>query len=912
MMTALAVTTWAATYTGTLTVDGTVSSTSATASISGTTVTLNNVPDYGTVTLTGAVTTDVTATVTNDISVLTGSGTVDGKPATLVAAYKAETIGKYSTQAMYASVVVDGGKNIQFTATPVGYHVMNGDFEEWTKDEPRYWHSFQSAYGGYASWAGTHLVKNTTVSRPGHGNSACIYATKVLSSIANGTVTTGIVKAGAVSATDYNNHAEMQIAANSDYSSNGLDKYNDPFYMPMAGKPDRFQAWVKLVQSSTNSSYPYAKVKAVITDGEYYQEPSGTTYKNVLCSAENAQITKSSSWGLVDVAFNYASFTSNNAQGKTIFIVASTNAEPGKGAAKDSLYLDDIDVVYQGALSDVKVKGVTVPGWNAATATYTINADDYTYTLTAGDLSFTKSEGAYAYVVKDVVKTDAGYTATVSVASNDLASSVHTYTIYVNVPAQPASATLYVHDAEGAPAVNGTTLSDTETGQYVEWYKTTLGATVNDFPMTVTLTASNGDEATVTLDADDVKYYSFTAGSEVQADYNPYADKQITIYVRNMDNDQMAPTLYAWNDRGELNGAWAGTVMTESEVLNDRYTWYKHTFTGIPSANVIFSLGSSSTQTADINGVEAEVNYFKYYPYGDWERYEAVSEPEKTTVTLADYIAANGLIEDAHRKFLADELFVAATASDGISASDGNGNWVLLAATEAGQDLLLEPGQSYGPCAFLVSDLIYSNTVHDLKSVVLNLDEVDAELVQAAGTGEFTPDVKEYRLYDLNVDNLPVVNEAAIIIGYYKANDRGGTLRAYSPKDGQHQGMSIDLLDNGGYKDQMADGHIYSVPGVILLRSDLNFPPADGIRLMDVENPSDEMYDGVLRMMLFQLDINGEPVDNTATGINDVNAAGIKEVKEIYNAAGQRVNTLDSHGIYILRLSDGSSVKIAR
>lgn len=70
-----------------------------------------------------------------------------------------------------------------------------------------------------------------------------------------------------------------------------------------------------------------------------------------------------------------------------------------------------------------------------------------------------------------------------------------------------------------------------------------------------------------------------------------------------------APYLYAWNSEYELNGAWPGKQMTETEVV-DGQKFYKTTFNSEGSYNIIFNDGNGN-QTPNIEGLTGD-NYFTY------------------------------------------------------------------------------------------------------------------------------------------------------------------------------------------------------------------------------------------------------------------------------------------------------------
>ena len=95
--------------------------------------------------------------------------------------------------------------------------ILNGGFEDWgnydvnstSAAEPRYWHSFSSASGPLAPLSGDHCFISTDAHSGNY--SAAIKAGKVFGVVANGTMTTGRLNAGAPKADNPANHAELDI-----------------------------------------------------------------------------------------------------------------------------------------------------------------------------------------------------------------------------------------------------------------------------------------------------------------------------------------------------------------------------------------------------------------------------------------------------------------------------------------------------------------------------------------------------------------------------------------------------------------------------------------------------------------------------------------------------------------------------
>jgi hypothetical protein len=230
--------------------------------------------------------------------------------------------------------------------------ILNGGFEDWGLDarntpkegetvstkvsEPRYWHSFSSAYGFFKGFAGNHCFISTDAHSGDY--SACIKATTTIFDgiTANGTLTTGRLKAGSSDADSPENHSEL------DMKKTDTDRNGDPFYQVMTSRPDSIVFWVKY---STGKAGTTANMSAYITDGSYYQAPEDEekTYDNKVGWAENPNIAPCTEWTRISVPFTYAE---TNKEPKAILLTFSTSATPGGGAGNEILYVDDVELIY--------------------------------------------------------------------------------------------------------------------------------------------------------------------------------------------------------------------------------------------------------------------------------------------------------------------------------------------------------------------------------------------------------------------------------------------------------------------------------------------------------------------------------------------------------------------------------------
>lgn len=277
-----------------------------------------------------------------------------------------------------------------------GYQLPNQSFEAWhtsTGDyvEPNGWHSFESASGSFASLAGHHIEKATDEANVHSGKaSARIFATSLLGIIANGTMTTGRMNAGSMSATSTDNNAYL------DTSKKDVDGNGDPFYIPLYSRPDSVAVWVKFKQGKATPSHPYATISAVITNGTYYQDPEDKTYSNVVAKAKNNKIaTTGGKWVRVSAPFVY---TNKAVTPKAVLITVSTNADAGQGSENDEVLVDDIALVYNAKVTSLKIKGQNVAGFSPDKNEYAMELNSV---ITADDIELTV-DGKATNVVKTV------------------------------------------------------------------------------------------------------------------------------------------------------------------------------------------------------------------------------------------------------------------------------------------------------------------------------------------------------------------------------------------------------------------------------------------------------------------------------------------------------------------------------
>lgn len=281
--------------------------------------------------------------------------------------------------------------------------------------EPNGWHSFKTCTGGQSGTA--KKANNTFIeSTEKHSGTNCV---KVQSALllyntipANGTMTTGRLHAGSMSADNTANNSTL------DFSDKGKDGNGDPFYPIFTTKPDAMTVWVKF--KGNVKDHPYATVKAILANDKV-QDPEIDDYKkNVIARAADAQIeSKNFAWQELNLPFKYE----NKNTPKGVLVTISTNAVAGKASSDknnlDVIYVDDIAMIYNSGLKSAQYKNTTLSFADNKAA---IEIEGKT---SEADFSIA-SDGEGAYISK-VLKTNEGETGKstlyITITSNDLQKS---------------------------------------------------------------------------------------------------------------------------------------------------------------------------------------------------------------------------------------------------------------------------------------------------------------------------------------------------------------------------------------------------------------------------------------------------------------------------------------------------------
>lgn len=281
--------------------------------------------------------------------------------------------------------------------------------------EPNGWHSFKTCTG---SQSGTAKKANNTFieSTEKHSGTNCV---KIQSALllfntipANGTMTTGRLHAGSMSAANTANNSTL------DFSDKEKDGNGDPFYPIFTTKPDAMTVWVKF--KGNVKEHPYATVKAILANDKV-QDPEIDDYKkNVIARAANAQIKSNNfAWQKLNIPFKYE----NKNTPKGMLVTISTNKEAGMASSDkknlDVIYVDDIAMIYNSGLKSAQYKNTNLSfADNKAAIEIEGKANEADFSIA--------SDGEGAYISK-VLKTNEGETGKstlyITITSNDLQKS---------------------------------------------------------------------------------------------------------------------------------------------------------------------------------------------------------------------------------------------------------------------------------------------------------------------------------------------------------------------------------------------------------------------------------------------------------------------------------------------------------
>ncbi|HOY31439.1 MAG TPA: T9SS type A sorting domain-containing protein [Bacteroidales bacterium] len=237
---------------------------------------------------------------------------------------------------IFAGLILPGITLISNAQTP---QVNNGSFESWDNlgadtEEPTDWNSFMSASGSLNGNA-AQQIKRSTVKRPGStGTYSCVIWTRsVLGVKANGNLTTGQINMGSIIPSNSNNY--------------NISHFNNPAFSEALGAhPDSLVVWVR-TKISNSSHQP--RIHAIIHDNYDVRDPiDGNSASHIVAEATLNYTTTGNIWVRKSIPFVYnGPATSPN----YILISITTCKDAGTGTAGDSVYADDLQLIYNPVLT---------------------------------------------------------------------------------------------------------------------------------------------------------------------------------------------------------------------------------------------------------------------------------------------------------------------------------------------------------------------------------------------------------------------------------------------------------------------------------------------------------------------------------------------------------------------------------
>ena len=312
------------------------------------------------------------------------------------------------------------------------FQLENAGFEEWESNTlPKGWNTYETVTGDFANTAKSSNQCKQGVGHSGNFSMVAVsreinaFITKV---IANGIVTSGVINAGSMTATNSNNN--NQTVAGDDAKS-----------MSFKGRPDSVVAWIKAVPKSSSH---FGRFYVILHDNCNFQDPGGD-WSNVYAVA-GVNPPASSGWVRYSCPFFYAEQThdvvsqkdektefyhtpkrkiSGNDRPSYVLATISTNYKAAVGSAGDEIYVDDIEMIYNSQLTSVAIDGTNVEGFSKDVYAYNV-AGKYTKGAVTHE-----SNGRYATVEESYNETNKTLTLTVkgdNYSADNTNKHVYTFT----------------------------------------------------------------------------------------------------------------------------------------------------------------------------------------------------------------------------------------------------------------------------------------------------------------------------------------------------------------------------------------------------------------------------------------------------------------------------------------------------
>jgi hypothetical protein len=227
---------------------------------------------------------------------------------------------------------------ITFFSAKAQQQVNNSGFESWENlgtgtEEPVEWNSFKTGSGSVVLYTSQQIVHSLVV-RPGAtGDTSCLLWSKsTLGIVANGEITTGQVNADNIIPANAGNYNITHTA-------------QPAFSETLGNNPDSLVIWVRFKPSNATGS-DSARIHATIHDTYDVRDPlDAGSLSHVVGEATLNFPNTNNTWIRESIPFVYSGPATSP---DFILISITTNKTPGGGSAADSLYVDDMLLIYNG------------------------------------------------------------------------------------------------------------------------------------------------------------------------------------------------------------------------------------------------------------------------------------------------------------------------------------------------------------------------------------------------------------------------------------------------------------------------------------------------------------------------------------------------------------------------------------
>ncbi|WP_341900397.1 PKD domain-containing protein [Fluviicola taffensis] len=355
--------------------------------------------------------------------------------------------------------------------------IGNGNFEGWETatselTEPVNWNSFKTASGTWNSFGGQQMNRSSNV-RPG---STGIYSVRIWARnagfgvVAQGNMTLGRIEMGSTTANSTSNY---------NYSNTTDANYSEAF----TDRPDSVVVWVKYKPMNTGAGH-MARISTVIHNNtNNYKDPNDVGGANTIATAILNFPYSGGNWQRISIPFNYVGTPANAA---FILTTIATNNVPGGGTVSDSLYIDDMELVYVPKALFTTSGNTVCPNVPVTfTSTSTNYPTSYSWNFGDGSPASTTQNPSHPYA------TSGTYNVTLTVTNQWGSTTSTATTITVTTP---PDASLSYAQATYCPADTDPVPTATNAGTF----SSTAGLTINASTGAIDLSASNPGVYTVT------------------------------------------------------------------------------------------------------------------------------------------------------------------------------------------------------------------------------------------------------------------------------------------------------------------------------------------------------------------------------------------------------------------------------